>query len=257
MAYIVGSIPYIKCYVRREFTRNLLDRHGEFIPAYAYGVRCRRGDSLWFQCMLCEVPGEPNDTGGASFMVPIQALCVLPCDPPKMEDAQPWDTFSSDFGVCEFDMVRRGKVYVLPDRKPAEYLFTLDFTGSDLADDAEQHKHLHVVAMECGWIGAFPNNRLLWRDDAAWKVMDQRPDFTSLDGEFRAEGLWRNGRAELTSARGSSRSIGQTENSLAVRAGLGQDQAGVAPAVDAVLQGRAGDTQLASEVAPTSRQRSL
>ena len=37
MAYVIGSIPYLKCLVRREYTRNLADRHGEYIPAVAYG----------------------------------------------------------------------------------------------------------------------------------------------------------------------------------------------------------------------------
>jgi hypothetical protein len=191
VAYISGSIPYFKCFVRREYTRNLADRHGEFIPAYAYGVRCRRGDTLFFQCMLCEPEADvPNDTGGASFLVPIHAVCFRPCEaPPNVSAVAPWDVFSSDFGVCEFEMVRRGVVYVLPDKLEAEYLFSLDFTGSDLADENEQHKHLHIVRMACGWAGAFPNNRLLWRDDAMWKVMDQRPDFVALAGEFRSEGI--------------------------------------------------------------------
>jgi hypothetical protein len=64
----------------------------------------------------------------------------------------------------------------------------VDFTGSDLADDPEQHKHLHICFLQGGLIGAFPNNRVLFRDDAFWKVMDQKPDFTSLAGEYRAEG---------------------------------------------------------------------
>ena len=46
----------------------------------------------------------------------------------------------------------------------------------------------HSQLIDGGIIGAFPNNRIIWRDDAFWKVMDQRPDFESLAGEFRAEG---------------------------------------------------------------------
>lgn len=78
MAYVVGSIPYFRCLVRREFTTNLARYAGEYIPAVAYGVRCMRGHSLWFQVMLME-PGEgrPNNTGGASFFLPIQALVSL------------------------------------------------------------------------------------------------------------------------------------------------------------------------------------
>lgn len=191
MAYIMGNIPYFGCYVRREYTVNLTGRHGEYIPAVAYGVRCIRGSSLWFQCMLMEPEdeGAPNDTGGASFMLPIEALCHQSCaKPDDMDLIQPWDVFSSDFSVVELDLVKRGAVYVIPSRLPGQYRFSIDFTGTDLADDSEQHKHLHICFLEGGLIGAFPNNRLLWRDDAFWKVMDQRPDFISLAPEFRAEG---------------------------------------------------------------------
>lgn len=191
MPYIIGNVPYFGCYVRREYTRNLQDRHGEYIPAVAYGVRCVRGHSLWFQCMLCEPEDKasPNDTGGASFFLPIEALVHKPCDKPESMDLiQPWDTFSSEFGVMEFDFVQAGAVYVLPDRVPGQYHCTIDFSGTDLADDPEQHKALNLVFLEGGLIGAFPNNRLLWRDDAFWKIMDQKPDFVSLAPEFRAEG---------------------------------------------------------------------
>ena len=191
MAYVMGNIPYFGCYVRREYTVNLTGRHGEFIPAVAYAVRCVRGSSLWFQCMLMnpEDALAPNDTGGASFMVPIEALCHQRCDKPAdMTYIQPWDVFSSDFGVVEFDFLKRGAVYVLPDRIPGQYRFTIDFVGTDLAEDSEQHKSLHICFQEGGLIGAFPNNRVLWRDDAFWKVMDAKPDFISLAPEFRAEG---------------------------------------------------------------------
>lgn len=189
--HIIASIPYFRCYVRREYTRNLKDRHGEFIPAVAYAVRVVRGHSLWFQVMLTEPEDAklPNDTGGASFLLPIEALVHQPCaDQIEMTYIQPWDCFSSEFGVATLDFVARGAVYALPDRIPGQYRFSLDFAGSDLADDPGQHKHLHVCFLDGGLIGAFPNNRLLWRDDAFWKVMDQRPDFLSLEQEFRSEG---------------------------------------------------------------------
>ncbi|RPJ38767.1 MAG: hypothetical protein EHM35_03815, partial [Planctomycetaceae bacterium] len=190
MPYLVGNIPYFGCYVRREYTRNLEARHGEFIPAIAHGVRCVRGSSLWLHTILMEdgPPGK-NTSGGSAFLVPIEALCHLECAKPNSMDLiQPWDCFSSDFGVAVFDFITRGACYVLPDRVPAQYRFTIDFTGSDLADDPEQHKHLHICLLEGGLIGAFPNNRLLFRDDAFWKLADSKPDFVSLAPEFRAEG---------------------------------------------------------------------
>ncbi len=189
MPYVVGSIPYFRCFVRREYTQDMQEGHGEFIPAVAYGVRCIRGHSLWFQVMLREPDSGANSTGGASFFLPIEALVHAPCPPAEhMNHVQPWDVFSSNFGVCELDFIARGAANILPDRKPAQYRFSIDFTGSDLADDPDQHKCLHVCFLEGGLIGAFPNNRVLWSDPAFWETMTEKPSFKSLSREFRAEG---------------------------------------------------------------------
>lgn len=186
MADVMGNVPMMHCFVRGEYLRDRKRGHGEFVEAFAYGVRCVRGSSLWFQCAL----GAPY--GGAHFLLPIQALVAHACEPVDgMTYVQPWDCFSSTFGVVEFDFIKRGEAYVLPDQRPGQYQFTIDFTGSDLADFPDQHKHLHIVKMGCGLIGAFPNNRVLMPDPAFWPMMDiaaHRPDFASLSGEYRAEG---------------------------------------------------------------------
>lgn len=186
MAEILGNIPYLRCKVRGQFLRDLKRGDGEFIDAVAYAVRCVRGSSLWFQTAL----GEPY--GGVHFLLPIQALCWAECDPDSdMTHIQPWDCFSSIFGVVELDFVKRGEAYILPLRRPGQYQFTIDFTGTDLADDPEQHKCLHVIKLASGHIGAFPNNRVLMPDSAFWPAMDAaaQPDFESLSGEYRAEGM--------------------------------------------------------------------
>ncbi len=183
MPYIFGSIPYFRCLVRAEYTRNLESGHGDYIEAVVHAVRCRRGHSLWFQTMLTK------PLGGVAFLVPIEALVTKPCAPAPTAEVQPWDVFSADFGVAELDLVQRGAVSVLPGGLKGQYRFTLDFTGSDLADDVEQHKHLHVVFREDGLIGAYPNNRLLWDDPAFWETVTEKPaGLASLDREFRAEG---------------------------------------------------------------------
>lgn len=183
MSFIMGNIPYMRCMVRGHYLRDLKRGHDEYVEAVAYAVRCIRGSSLWFQCAL----GDPY--GGAHFLLPIKALVTKPCpEPTAMTYVMPWDCFSSTFGVCELDFVKRGEAYVLPDKAPGQYQFTIDFTDSDLADDPDQHKHLHVVKQASGLIGAFPNNRVLMPDAAFWPMMTIKPDFESLSGEHRAEG---------------------------------------------------------------------
>lgn len=183
MFSVFGSIPFFECLVRREYTRNRVDMVGEFLPAVAHAVRSVRGHSLWFQCVFTQ------QWAGAGFLVPIEAICWKPCErPADMVYVQPWDCFSSEFGVCEVEFVRRSGVLALPDRIKGQYRFTIDWAGSDLAEHPEQHKSAHVVFLENGLIGAFPNNRLLWCDPAFWSVTEEKPDFISLAGEFRAEG---------------------------------------------------------------------
>lgn len=183
MPDIMGNVPMMHCLVRGEYLRDRQRGHGEYVEAFAYGVRCVRGHSLWFQCAL-QAP-----YGGVNFLLPIRALVTKPCpDPEVMTYVQPWDCFSSTFGIVEFDFIKRGEAYVLPAKEPGQYQFTIDFTGSDLADYPDQHKHLHVVKMGNGLIGAFPNNRVLTPDPAFAPMMTERPDFMSISGEYRAEG---------------------------------------------------------------------
>ena len=184
MSYIFDKLPhYIKGFVRREYTRNLVDGHGDFIPAVFVGVRCVRGLSLQFQAWFVDGPAN-----GACYLVPIEACVTKPCPVPDKNLVQPWDTFSSEFGIGRIDLFHRSRVYVLPDRAPARYEFTIDFIGTDLADDPEQHKHLHLVRFDAGHLGAFPNNRLLFEDLAFMDaVADKKPDFVALSHDFFSE----------------------------------------------------------------------
>jgi hypothetical protein len=183
VACILASTPYFRCYVRKEYVRDLKDGHGDYLEATAIGVLCIRGDSLQFQVVLHE------PLAGCAFLLPIEALVTKPCEPAATKVLQPWDVFSSDFGVCELTTVRRGAVRLLKDDCKAEYRFTLAFTGSDLADDPAQRKFLHVVLREDGLIGAYPNNRMVFLDRALFGDLTEKPDFLTLTKEFRAEGL--------------------------------------------------------------------
>jgi hypothetical protein len=183
MAYLLGSIPYFRCLVRKEYVRDLADGQGEFLEATAVAVLCVRGDSLQFQVVLHE------PLAGCAFMLPIEALVTRPVAPVATKVVQPWDCFSSEFGVCEIATVRRGAVKLFKDGVLGEYRFTLAFTGTDLADDPAQRKLLHVVLREDGLVGAYPNNRMVFLDRALFGDLTGKPDFTTLAKEFRAEGV--------------------------------------------------------------------
>ena len=215
--FIIGSLPQsFDGFLRREYTRNLVDGHGDYYPCHIHGLRLVRGSSIQLQCVLlegvdragteCSIPAGfdvwRRDTfdaeggyPGCGFLAPIEAFCWrvpdrprAPGQRPDMTYVQPWDTFSETFGIHEFEFHRRMRALILPDRRPARYRCSLDFIGSSLAENNDQHKHLHIFDMDDGSIGAFPNNRVLWIEPAAWREpTSERPDFLSLAGEWIAE----------------------------------------------------------------------
>lgn len=191
MSFLLASIPYFRCLVRREYTTAHQRGQGEFLAAIAFGVHCRRGRMVDFQVVFTgeDEKGKPVQTGGAMFaMVPIVALCHLPVDAPKgIDDVAPWDVFSETFTVVELDLLTRMRMVTLPNRLAGRYLFTIDFCSSDLADDPQQHKQLHICKMDAGHFGAFPNNRMLLNDPAQWAVLTEQPDFESDGREYFAE----------------------------------------------------------------------
>jgi hypothetical protein len=191
MAYLLASIPYFRCYVRREYTTAHKRGNGEFLSAIAFAVHCRRGRMLDFQVVFTgeDGAGNPVQTGGAMFaMVPIIAICDKPTpQTASINDVAPWDVFSETFTVVELDMLTRMRMVNLPSRLPGRYLFSIDFCASDIADDPEQHKQLHICKMDAGNFGAFPNNRMLLIDPAQWVTLTERPDFESDGREYFAE----------------------------------------------------------------------
>ncbi len=188
--YIIGSFDrWFPGFLRREYTRNMQDGYGEYLPCVIHGLRVVQGRQLEFQSVLTET------AAGAGFLAPIEAFCwKIPTNPRERfaeidhTYIQPWDNFSSTFGVHAFEFHRRMKSLILPDRRGGRYRFSIDFEGSSLAEFSEQHKHLHIMDMDDGSIGAFPNNRVLWVEPAFWnEPVLERPDFIALSGEWMAE----------------------------------------------------------------------
>ena len=50
----VANLPHIKCYVRKEYLRDLEDGHGEFVDATIIAVKSIQGRALYFEAYLPE-----------------------------------------------------------------------------------------------------------------------------------------------------------------------------------------------------------
>jgi hypothetical protein len=82
MAYLISNIPHFKCWVRKEFTANHEQYHGEYLHAIAIAVNTIPDRSLSFQVVFTGIDEEDNVHGGAMWArMPIQALIAdIPCD---------------------------------------------------------------------------------------------------------------------------------------------------------------------------------
>tara|TARA_Y100001937_G_C7086608_1_gene315662 strand:+ start:393 stop:1037 length:645 start_codon:yes stop_codon:yes gene_type:complete len=182
-----------------------MDYHGEYLHAVAFAVNTIPDRSLSFQvvftgCEELEETGE-NVHGGAMWArMPIEALVAdIPLQewPEPMLDhlCQPWDCESRDHSVVIMDRVSSSPWICKIDGEfyTGKYMFTVDYTGNDIADDPAQHKQSHVIYLtDAGeWTGNFvalPNNRVRATSPALWRTGEGAPNFAPSQWVHSAEG---------------------------------------------------------------------
>ena len=192
MAYLISNIPYTKVWIRKEFTHGHQKYHGEFIHGLAIAVTTMPDRCLSFQIISTgceEEEGESNPHGGAMWArMPITALCGdIPLDewPERMEThlAQPWDCPSHTHSIISLNRCKPSPwlCKIAGEFHTSRYLFTVDFTESEIADCPAQHKQSHVMVLTDGpWAGnmvALPNNRVRVTSPALWVTGEGAPDF--------------------------------------------------------------------------------
>tara|TARA_R100000353_G_scaffold176118_1_gene149254 strand:+ start:813 stop:1487 length:675 start_codon:yes stop_codon:yes gene_type:complete len=193
MAYLISNIPYEKVWIRKDFTNNHGDYEGEFLHGLIIAVTTMPDRCLSFQVMFtgCETDGtdEPNKTGGAMWArMPITGLVYdMPLDsaPEKMPThlAQPWDCPSHHHSIVQLARCKPSPWLCKIDGEfhTGRYLFTVDYSESEIADCPAQHKQSHVLALTDGkWKGnivALPNNRVRVTSPALWETGSSAPDW--------------------------------------------------------------------------------
>jgi len=207
MAYLTANIPYFKVWIRREFTHNHRNYHGEFLHGLAIAVTAIPDRSLSFQVVFTGCEDEENRVtsphGGAMWArMPIQSLVAdeeLEQFPPRIPNhfVQPWDCSSRHFSIVRYDRTSSSPWIVKIDGQfyNAKYYFTIDYTNGDeitsLGDDVAQHKQSHILAITngefAGQIVAQPNNRVRVTNPALWVTGSGAPDFIPSQHEFAAE----------------------------------------------------------------------
>jgi len=190
--------------VRREYTHNHSEYHGDFIHAMAIAVTTIPDRCLSFQLVFTGYEADDGETenihGGAMWArMPITALVAdVPLDewPEQMPThlAQPWDCSSHFHSVYSLDRVSSSPWLCKIDGEfyTGKYIFTVDYTENEIADDPAQHKQSHLLQLtDAGkWTGnivALPNNRVRATSPALWETGEGAPDFRPSQWTHSAE----------------------------------------------------------------------
>jgi hypothetical protein len=194
MSYIVGSLPPIKCFVKREFLYNFEKGHGELEPAIWVSIKALRGQVFRIESLL------PN-YGALYDKLPIHAYVWkenasnLPLDTLEL-----WDCMGYRFTIIEKIGLRNLGVKFLGKDKEwnhGHYMFTVDFCADDMdvdtgfTEQAEEHKSFNFIKLENGQFACQPNNRCLWYDQSLIPSEIKFPDFKAAQIIFTVDGTRR------------------------------------------------------------------
>lgn len=155
-----ADIPYLRCFIRREF----LSGSAGMEEAYAFAIQSCAGRALAFHAML---------RSGAHYRgVPIHGLALTPDAPLRsLGDCQLWDCFSSRPVVTVFAYLKDHEAicYTRGGKIGGVYLFTVDWLPDSperpgFTLTPEQNKCGHVLALDDGNLACLPTNRIAWKD---------------------------------------------------------------------------------------------
>jgi hypothetical protein len=180
MSYIIGNLPPIKCFVRREYLYNFEKGHGELEPCIWVSIKAIRGQVFRIESLLPRY-------GALYDKLPIQAyVWNTKHGDLDFDILQLWDCMGYRFTVHEKIGLRNLGVKFLGKDKEwhfGKYLFTVDFCadGMDLdtgfTEVAEEHKSFNFIRLDNGQFAAQPNNRCLWYDQSLIPAKTDFPDF--------------------------------------------------------------------------------
>ena len=180
----VANVPYIKCYVRKEYLYDLEKGHGEFEDCVLIAVKSMQGKALIFEAYL--------PAYGACFdKFPLSAFVwkkdIKEEEQLPLGEIELWDAFSYDIQIWTKRMLRNCDVDIYVPGKGkvgGEYLFTIDSVHSDpnmintsVAEVPSEHKQFNFGTLVNGQYFAQPNNRMLWYEQSLTPSELKMPDF--------------------------------------------------------------------------------
>ncbi len=169
-------------FVRTEFLYDGRMGFGGFTPCVIFGVASQVNRALSFHVLL--------EDGSQFAHVPLHAIChKLGAPPMWLKDLVLWDCFGEDIEVTEFLYLRELKATVFSPEGEYDgiYVCSFDWSGNGYSDCPEQHKTMHLIALENGCYALQPNNRLRWTDLSFTEPFDEKPAYLTNTHIWRAE----------------------------------------------------------------------
>ena len=169
MAYLNHNIPTITCYIRNQFLFNHETGHGEYTLADVHSVASMEKRSPLFEAFL--------ENGVNWTRRPISAFCWKKDAPVyPLEMHMYWDCFSPYIDVQVRNRMAGLRAQLIDykgKKHEGTYMFTLDWSWENKAgvmdtnfSETPEHKCGHVFKMDDGNFFIYPNNRIIWYDDA-------------------------------------------------------------------------------------------
>jgi hypothetical protein len=131
-----------------------IDGTDKVYDCVVHAARSRAGKVITFHVHL--------KCGAHYSLVPLHKLIHLPAAK-KSAPLQLWDCFSDSAECHVFSHLKFRRVKTRQHGE-GEYLCTFDWLDNDYSDMAEEFKQGHMIKMDSGHFGVFPNNELLWYD---------------------------------------------------------------------------------------------
>ncbi len=166
--------PTIKLLVNKFYITNI---ELGFEEAYLMAVDARANQALRFTVYL--------KSGAIWSGLPIEALMCSRYGPVEKDpncyletaSLQPFSCLEGPVEIITYELLKDADLEV-ENIGPANYLFTINYTGAGLAEDPEQHKTHNIVVLDNGQLGAFPNNMIKvvdnWFSDATIETKNYR-----------------------------------------------------------------------------------
>lgn len=168
MAYLNHNLPTFTCFIRNEYLFNHEKGHGDFTPCDVHSVASIEKRVPLFEAFL--------ENGVNWTRRPITAFCwekTAPIIP--LEHTMYWDCFSPYIDVQIRSRLSGLKAELITPSNTKErgtYMFTFDWSWENKSvldtnfSESPEHKCGHFFKMDNGNYYCYPNNRIIWFDDA-------------------------------------------------------------------------------------------